>query len=70
MTRLAEDADISRSRLIEGLVGYDHEVYERLTHLATGAEINPGEFLERVLLLGAERYDLGTAKLHTRDDRV
>ena len=57
LTRLAEDADISRSRLIEQLVGYDHEAYERLTHLATGAEINPGEFLERVLLLGSDPYE-------------
>ena len=70
LTRLAEDADISRSRLIEGLVGYDHEVYERLTHLATGAEINPGEFLERVLLLGSDPYErLTKMAQHARADR-
>ena len=57
LTRLAEDADISRSRLIEQLVGQDHEVYERLTQLATSAELGPGEFLERVLLLGSDPYE-------------
>ena len=70
LTRLAEDADISRSRLIEQLVGYDHEAYERLTHLATGAEINPGEFLERVLLLGSDPYErLTKMAQHARADR-
>ena len=39
LTRLAEDADISRSRLLEQMVGQDHEVYERLTQLATSAEL-------------------------------
>ena len=57
LTRLAEDADISRSRLLEQLVGQDHEVYERLTQLATSAELGPGEFLERVLLLGSDPYE-------------
>ena len=57
LTRLAEDADISRSRLLEQLVGQDLEAYERLTQLATGAELNPGEFLERVLLLGSDPYE-------------
>ena len=28
LTRLAEDADISRSRLLEQLVSQDHEAYE------------------------------------------
>ena len=52
-----EDADISWSWLLDQLVGQDHEAYERLTYLATGAEINPGEFLERVLLLGSDPYE-------------
>ena len=70
LTRLAEDADISRSRLIEQLVGYDREAYERLTQLASGAEINPGEFLERVLLLGSDPYErLTKMAQHARADR-
>ena len=52
-----EDADISWSWLLDQLVGQDHEAYERLTQLATGAEINLGEFLERVLLLGSDPYE-------------
>ena len=52
------------------MVGYDHEAYERLTHLATGAEINPGEFLERVLLLGSDPYErLTKMAQHARADR-
>ena len=54
---LSEDADTSRSRLLELLVGYDHEVYERLMQLATSAEVSPGEYLERVLLLGSDPYE-------------
>ena len=70
LTRLAEDADISRSRLIEQLVGYDHEAYERLTYLATGAEINPGEFLERVVFLESDPYErLTKMAQHARADR-
>ena len=57
LTRLAEDADISRSRLLEQLVGQDHEAYERLTQLATSAEVSPGEFLERVVFLGRDPYE-------------
>jgi hypothetical protein len=53
-----EDADISRSWFLEQLVGQDHEAYERLTQLATSAELGPGEFLERVLLLGSDPYEL------------
>ena len=60
LTRLAEDADISRSRLLEQMVGQDHEVYERLTQLATSAELGPGEFLERVVFLGRDPYELLT----------
>ena len=45
LTRLAEDADISRSRLLEQLVSQDHEVYEQLTQAAASAEVSPGEFL-------------------------
>ena len=37
LTRLSEDADVSRSRLLEQLVGRDHEAYERLTQAAAGA---------------------------------
>ena len=57
LTRLAEDADISRSRLLEQLVGQDHEAYERLTQLATSAELSPDEFLERVVFLGRDPYE-------------
>ena len=57
LTRLAEDADISRSRLLEQLVGQEHEAYERLTQLATSAELSPDEFLERVVLLGRDLYE-------------
>ena len=39
-----EDADISRSWFLEQLVGQDHEAYERLTQLATSAELDLGEF--------------------------
>ena len=42
VTRLAEDADTSRSRLLEQLVGQEHEAYERLTQLATSAELELG----------------------------
>ena len=57
LTRLAEGTDISRSRLLEQLVGRDLEAYERLTQLATGAELNPGEFLERVVFLQSDPYE-------------
>ena len=50
-TRMAEDANTSRSRLLEQLVGQDHEAYERLTQVATGAEVSLGEFLERAVFL-------------------
>ena len=56
LTRLAEDADISRSRLLEQLVGQEHEAYERLMQLAI-AEVSPGKFLERVVLLGRDLYE-------------
>ena len=57
LTRLAEDADISRSRLLEQLVGQEHEAYERLMQLAIGAEVSPGKFLERVVFLGRDPYE-------------
>ena len=57
LTLLAEDADISRSRLLEQMVGQDHEAYERLTQLATSAEVSPGEYLEQVVLLGSDPYE-------------
>ena len=70
LTWLADDADISRSRLIEKLVGYDHEAYDRLTHLANGAELNPGEFLERVVFLESDPYErLTKMAQHARADR-
>ena len=46
LTRLADDADVSRSRLIEKMVGQDHEAYERLTNAAALVEVSLGEFLE------------------------
>ena len=57
LTRMAEDADISRSRLLEQLVGQEHEAYERLTQVATSAEVSLGEFLERVVFLGSDPYE-------------
>ena len=57
LTRLAEDADISRSRLIEQLVGQDHEAYEQLTHAATSAEVRPGVFLEHLVLRAEAVYN-------------
>ena len=54
---LAEDTDISRSRLLEQLVGQEHEAYERLTQLATSAELGLGEFLERVVFLGSDPHE-------------
>ena len=57
LTQLAEDADTSRSRLLEQMVGQDHEAYERLTQVATSAEVSPGEFLERVVFLGRDPYE-------------
>ena len=67
LTRIAEDADTSRSRLLEQLVGQDHEAYERLTQLASGAEVSSGEFLERVVFLGRDPYErLPTMALQAR----
>ena len=57
LTQLAEDADISRSRLLEQLVGLDHAAYVRLTQVATSAEVSPGEFLERAVFLEHEPYE-------------
>ena len=57
LTLLADDADTSRSRLLEQLVGQDHEAYERLTQVATGAEVSLGEFLERAVFLEHEPYE-------------
>ena len=57
LTRMAEDADISWSRLLEQLVGQEHEAYERLTQVATSAEVSLGEFLERAVLLGRDPYE-------------
>ena len=57
LTRMAEDVDISRSRLLEQLVGQDHEAYERLMQVATSTEVNPGEYLERVVFLERDPYE-------------
>ena len=57
LTQLAEAGDVSRSRLLEQMVGRDHEAYEQLTHAATGAEVSVGEFLERVVFLRDEPYE-------------
>ena len=57
LTLLADDADTSRSRLLEQLVGQDHEAYERLTQVATGAEVSLGEFLERAVFLESDPYE-------------
>ena len=69
LTRLAEDADISRSRLLEQLVGYDHEVYERLTHLATGGRAWPWRVLGARLAVGSDPYErLTKMAQHARAD--
>ena len=39
------------------VVGQDHEAYERLTQVATSAEVSLGEFLECVVLLGRDPYE-------------
>ena len=57
LTRMSEDADVSRSRLLEQLVCQGHEAYERLTQAAAGAEVSAGEFLERVVFLDDEPYE-------------
>ena len=70
LTLLADDADTSRSRLLEQLVGQDHEAYERLTQVATSAEVSLGEFLERVVLLERDPYErLTKMAQHARADR-
>ena len=59
LTRLADDADVSRSRLIEKMVGQDHEVHEQLTDAAALVE-----FLER------DPYErLTNMPQHARADR-
>ena len=70
LTRLSEDADVSRSRLLERLVGRDHEAYERLTQAAAGADVSPGELLERVVLIDDDAYDrLTNMATQARADR-
>ena len=64
LTRLADDADVSRSRLIEKMVGQDHEVHEQLTDAAALVEVSLGEFLER------DPYErLTNMAQHARADR-
>ena len=41
LTRLADDADVSRSRLIEKMVGQDHKAHEQLTNAAVLGTIVP-----------------------------
>ena len=70
LTLLADDADTSRSRLLEQLVGQDHEAYERLTQVATSAEVGLGEFLERIVFLESDPYErLTKMAQHARADR-
>ena len=57
LTQLAKAGDVSRSRLLEQMVGRDHEAYEQLTHAAAGAEVSAEEFLERVVFLSDEPYE-------------
>ena len=57
LTQLAEDADISRSRLLEQLVGLDHAAYELLTQAASGVEVSPVQFLEHVVFLQSDPYE-------------
>ena len=57
LTQLAEAGDVSRSRLLEQMVGQDHEAYEQLAHAAAGAQVTAGEFLERVVFLDDEPYE-------------
>lgn len=57
LTQLAEAGDVSRSRLLEQMVGRDHKAYEQLTHAAAGAEVSAGEYLERVVFLRDEPYE-------------
>ena len=57
LTQLAEDVDVSRSRLLERLVGLDHEAYEKLTQAAAGVEVSASEFLDRVVSLTTIRMN-------------
>ena len=50
LTRLADDVDVSRSRLLEQLMSQDHEVYERLTNMAQQARAGRHQFLEHLIL--------------------
>ena len=70
LTRLADDADVSRSRLIEKMVGQDHEAHEQLTNVAALVEVSLGEFLERVVFLESDPYErLTNMAQHARVDR-
>ena len=57
LTLLADDADTSRSRLLEQLVGQDHEAYERLTTMAQQARANEAQFLEHLILRAEAIYN-------------
>ena len=70
LTRLADDADVSRSRLIERMVGQDHEAHEQLTNAAVLVEVSLGEFLPRVVFLESDPYErLTKMAQHARADR-
>ena len=70
LTWLADNAGVSRSRLIEKMVGQDHEAYERLTDAAALVEVSLGEFLERVVFLESDPYErLTKMAQHARADR-
>ena len=57
LTQLAEDGDVSRSRLLESFVVRDHEVYELLLRVAAVAAVSPAEFLQRVVCLDVDAYE-------------
>ena len=70
LTRLADDADVSRSRLIEKMVGQDHEAHEQLTDAAALVEVSLGGFFERVVFLERDPYErLTNMAQHARADR-
>ena len=57
LTRLADDADVSRSRLIEKMVGQDHEAHEQLTNMAQHARAERSQFLEHLILRAEGIYN-------------
>ena len=53
----SKSPDTSRSRLVEQFLYYDHQAYERLTHLATGAGVTPDQLLNHSHFLQADVYE-------------